>query len=215
MNPKTATLLPSGNSEAQKQVMPKSDLPELMAKKAGGLKRRSPNLFHEFSLKDKMRFHSKVAKTDDPKQCWEWTGYKCKEGYGRIGWKSKASTLAHRAAYVIATGDNTSLLVCHRCDNPSCCNPRHLFTGTDKDNSNDRDAKGRLKIRFGSNNHAHSNPELMARGEANGNTRFTADEIRHIRKLHSGGMSFRGVGRAMQTSGTYVAQIVRREFWNL
>lgn len=184
-----------------------------MGKRAEGLKRKPPNLFHEFSEKDKKRFYSKVAKTDDLNQCWEWMGYKCKEGYGRIGWKSKASTLAHRAAYVIATGDNTSLLICHRCDNPSCCNPHHLFTGTDKDNSNDRDAKGRLKIRFGSDNHARSNPELMARGEANGNTRFTADEIRHIRKLHSDGMSFRGVGRVMQTSGTYVAQIVRREFW--
>jgi len=223
MNPKTSMLPPLENSEAlpvQKSGLPPKSRPAApMGKREVGRRsrnpgRRLPNLFHEFSANDRKRFNSKVAKTSDSSQCWEWTGYKCKEGYGRIKWMNKtSSTLAHRVAYVMHTGDNTSLLVCHRCDNPSCCNPSHLFTGTDKDNSDDRDSKGRLKIRFGNDNHAHTNPEIMARGEHNGNARFTADDIRHIRKLHNDGMSYKAVGRAMATSGTYVAQIVRREFW--
>lgn len=72
--------------------------------------------------------------------CWEWTRSKATNGYGRI----TNSLSAHRAAYELFVGPiPDGMQVCHRCDNPPCCNPAHLFLGTAADNAHDRDAKGR------------------------------------------------------------------------
>lgn len=86
------------------------------------------------------RFFEKVAKTSD---CWAWLAGKDKDGYGKI--KINGKTLqAHRVSWVIHNGCiPEGLSVLHVCDNPSCVNPKHLFTGTTLDNMRDRDAKGR------------------------------------------------------------------------
>jgi hypothetical protein len=80
-------------------------------------------------------------------RCWIWVACRTDEGYGRIiirGWVAKA----HRVAWELANGPiRAGLLVCHRCDNPPCCNPAHLFEGTGLDNSRDMVAKGRGKRR--------------------------------------------------------------------
>ena len=89
------------------------------------------------------RFWSKVAEA--PTGCWEWQAYRDPRGYGRFQIHTKCSTLAHRTAYEMATGAEVpaSLMVCHKCDNPSCVRPDHLFIGTGFDNQRDRVAKGR------------------------------------------------------------------------
>lgn len=81
-----------------------------------------------------------VQKTES---CWLWTGCKSKYGYGQFTFRKK-TTLAHRASYELAMGpfDNW-LCVLHKCDNPQCVNPDHLFLGTQLDNARDRVAKGR------------------------------------------------------------------------
>jgi hypothetical protein len=72
--------------------------------------------------------------------CWEWTGY-LKKGYGWTG-----AGLAHRKAYALAFGAiPAGMLVCHRCDNPRCCNPAHLWLGTNGDNIRDMARKGRAR----------------------------------------------------------------------
>ena len=84
--------------------------------------------------------------------CIQWTGSKDKKGYGRYSGASK-EVLAHRLAYIMHYGRiPDGLHVLHRCDNPSCCNPQHLFVGTNSDNVADKIAKGRSVRQFGKAN---------------------------------------------------------------
>lgn len=75
--------------------------------------------------------------------CWEWLGAKDKDGYGKV-WLLGSNKRSHRAAYEIMCGPiPAGAVVRHTCDNPSCCNPDHLVTGSHADNVADREARGR------------------------------------------------------------------------
>ncbi len=85
---------------------------------------------------DRERFWQNV-RIKGPDECWEWKAFKKPSGYGQfyVGANLAAS---HRAAYYYANGVLIhDLLVCHTCDNPPCCNPRHLWQGTNTDNRRD------------------------------------------------------------------------------
>jgi len=90
-----------------------------------------------------MVFWSHVNKTDT---CWLWTGGCNSTGYGHV-YRNKTKRLAHRLVYEKYAGTiRDGLFVLHRCDVRSCVNPSHLFLGTQKDNCEDRDAKGRFRL---------------------------------------------------------------------
>lgn len=92
---------------------------------------------------DKARFWTKVAVTD---YCWEWSANRCQDGYGMFKLNGK-DVKASRVAYAIVNGEiPADLHVLHKCDNPCCVNPDHLFTGTHQDNMLDRQRKGRGKV---------------------------------------------------------------------
>jgi HNH endonuclease len=74
-------------------------------------------------------------------ECWPWMGRVDPDGYGRFDINYKPE-LAHRIVFETVTGERPEA-VCHHCDNPPCCNPRHLFGGTQTDNYRDMEAKGR------------------------------------------------------------------------
>ncbi len=96
----------------------------------------------DFSEADQKRFWRK-AKRGNPDECWNWTASKCIKGYGFFG-LGNVVIRAHRVAFIISTGTSPNPLhVLHRCDNPSCVNPSHLFTGTNTDNVRDSVKKGR------------------------------------------------------------------------
>lgn len=93
------------------------------------------------------RFWSHVDRSAGLFECWTWTAFRHPFGYGKVKWHG-VSRDAHRVAYEIAVGlIPAGLNVCHRCDNPPCCNPAHLFLGTQHENVLDMVAKGRLRGR--------------------------------------------------------------------
>lgn len=127
-------------------------------------------------LIDTDRFWSKVS-IADANECWNWQGAKDNLGYGRfhVGISRNAAMLAHRVAFGIATGD-TPEAVCHRCDNPSCCNPSHLFGGTRADNNLDMAIKGRNRV---------EKPTLQ--GEKHPQAKLSNADVLEIRALYAAG----------------------------
>ena len=117
------------------------------------------------SESDKLRFFVKISTVPTEKGCLEWTAVKIQKGYGlfRLGGRKH---LAHRLAYFLATGtDPGNHLVCHSCDNPSCCAPSHLWLGTYSDNALDREQKQRGNSPRGDDHYSRTRPELLSRGE--------------------------------------------------
>lgn len=120
----------------------------------------------------KERFFKRVIKTD---YCWDWVGNKNKYGYGifllskkETGLEKSLRMRAHRFSYLLHYGElDESLLGCHKCDNPSCVNPLHIFLGTHKDNSDDCTSKNRQrfqKMQYCKNGHPRSSKTTIKNG---------------------------------------------------
>lgn len=133
-------------------------------------------------------------------ECWPWIALTDEDGYGRFAVDRKARG-AHRVAYCLGKGIHIDDLpstshVCHSCDNPPCCNPKHLWTGSETENVDDRHSKGR-----------------DARGAKQHLSIFKDDDIRAIRKLHASGTMQIDIALMYSTTQGTIGKIVRRETW--
>lgn len=137
-------------------------------------------------------------------ECWPWIRGKTKSGYGEFMVDGRMR-YAHREAYALANGPiPTGMFVCHKCDNPPCCNPAHLFLGTSRDNSVDMSRKGRAM--------AQRSPHKI-RGERNGSAKLTEDQVRSIRDACAEGASMASVARRYSVSSATVEHIMHGTKW--
>lgn len=124
------------------------------------------------------RFWQKVTKLSDD-ECWPWIANKNNKGYGMLYWiKYGRKILAHRVSHEIHNAPiDATMCVLHKCDNPPCCNPKHLFLGTMKDNHKDMVNKGRRVIAWSPENMPPHLPGFL-----NGNAKFTEEQVREIKE---------------------------------
>jgi len=148
------------------------------------------------------RFWKYVNKTAD---CWLWTGAKTYGGYGVInsGGRDGKIIRAHRLSWELHNGPFPAELdVCHKCDNPSCVRPDHLFLGTAKDNVADMIHKGRRVM------------GPRRRGEEHPRARLTESQVLAIRAAHaSGTASQRQLAREYGVDRRAIHQVVYRKTW--
>lgn len=144
--------------------------------------------------------------------CWVWTKTKDKNGYGRFSLESNRYERAHRLSFKMAFGDFVDgLMILHKCDNPSCVRPDHLFAGTAKDNAIDAAAKGRVAT--GDRNGSRKHIERRPRGEAHGLHKLTDEQVEEIVRCYDSGETIRSLSRRFGVSRTPITRIVRREAW--
>lgn len=155
----------------------------------------------ELSERDVRRFRSKIFKRALD-QCWPWRKRVNEDGYGMFDVTDGSALIASRVAYFLATGiDPENSFVCHTCDHPRCCNPRHLILGTSKFNVNDSVIKGR-----------HSSITLA--GESRPNSKLTEVEVKEIRlKRAAFGFTYDMLAKDYHVDFTTIAQVVNRKTW--
>lgn len=145
--------------------------------------------------------------------CWEWVGYK-KNGYGYITF-SGSHYFAHRISYFLNTKvDPFELKVLHKCDNPGCQNPNHLFLGTQADNIKDMDQKGRRVPASGGKHGWKTKPESLPRGEKCGMSKLTEANVLDIYKIYSAGTHTNtAIGKMFGINKVNVEKIAKGVSW--
>jgi hypothetical protein len=142
---------------------------------------------------------SRVDNSGGHDACWPWTGHLDTCGYGQFVCAGKALS-AHRVAMALSGVAIDGLFVCHRCDNPPCANPAHLFAGTAADNNKDCARKGRT----------YSRP---VKGELNPRARLTDSMVAIIRQRAAGGDIARVIASDIGMSRRSVSRVIMRHTW--
>ena len=150
-------------------------------------------------------FWAKVDRSGGPGACWPWLAAKTL-GYGSF-WNGTRVVRAHTYAWVLANGPMPEgrSFGCHKCDNPPCCNPAHIFPGTNAENQADSRAKGRSRL-----------PPPTPFGEDQHLAKLTTESVREIRRVYMPGdplFGARPLARRFGVTHKAIALAVRRETW--
>jgi len=158
-----------------------------------------PNLTPE----EKARFWSKVDRRSE-NECWEWQGSlnRNRTGYGQVHLRPFGTFSAHRVAFALAKDDAGELEVLHTCDNPRCCNPRHLVSGTQAENIADMVSKGRWRAPA---------PDTAPQGIAHYQAKLTPADIRAIRSAR--GLNLSDLGRLFGVAAATIRDVLHRRTW--
>lgn len=149
-----------------------------------------------------VRFWTKVDSSGGPTECWPWQASRHRFGYGVVGVGSatdgtRGTDVAHRVAWQVTNGHiPAGACVLHRCDNPPCCNPAHLFLGTQRDNFAYMVSKGRVR-----------------RGERTGTAKLTEDDVVDIRSVYAFGGTQKDIASVYRIARQTVSRVVLRQTW--
>lgn len=139
------------------------------------------------------------AKVDKSGECWTWTAATV-AGYGMF--QARGMVRAHRYSWTIAEGPiPEGLLVLHRCDNPLCVRPSHLYLGTQRENVADMDARGRRGRGY----------RMSRRGQEHQAAKLSDEQVEAVRVLRNAGWPQRRIGALLGLSHTYVGMLERGE----
>ncbi len=153
------------------------------------------------SSQDVSKFWERVSKSS-PEKCWEWTGCYSRK-YGRLMLQKNGWVSAHRISYELFFGKipigqgQHGVCVLHKCDNPKCVNPHHLFLGSNLDNIKDMKNKGRV-----------------SRGDSHINAKLTCADIPEIRRLSRAGKSCKYIGKMFGVSGVSIWGVRSGRTWS-
>jgi len=151
------------------------------------------------TVSDRIRFWKKVD-CGEVNDCWEWSGNRSIKGYGMfyLCQNGKDTTVrASRVAFLCEYG-YLPQYVLHKCSNPCCCNPKHLFAGAQSENI-------LQSVQEGSH--------VDNRGEKHGRCRLTANKVRRIRELYAQGYTQRIIAARFKVSRSYVSMLCSKKNW--
>lgn len=134
---------------------------------------------------------------DDEKGCWVWNGPTDADGYGKTWYQGRSNVRVHRIAYELWVGDiPPGMMVLHKCDNPPCGNPKHLFLGTHLDNMRDAVKKGR-----------------KYKGVKNPNVKLTEYQVSTIHQMYAAGVSMNKLSLIFNVTRRTIHNIIHGKSW--
>jgi hypothetical protein len=156
------------------------------------------------------RFWAKVDRRGD-NECWPWLASARNKGYGAFAYTFNGTSVndrANRFSYQLHYGSiPDDILVCHTCDYPPCCNPTHLFQGTNQDNVDDMMQKGR-RVKGGTYQR-----DGYERGEQHHAAKLTEADVRTMRQDHANGLSYSLLAIKYGVPIGHAWRIVNRKAW--
>ena len=143
------------------------------------------------------KFWKRIDTSRGDDACWPWTGSKNKQGYGQVTIQRGGYKPHRLALHLSCPCPSTDSYACHTCDNPSCCNPKHLYWGTARTNIDDRGYRGRRKGPSGVSHHK---------------AKLDPEKVREIRQLATS-LTQRELAAKFGVRQGVIWNIIHRKFW--